>query len=162
VEKGKPTWCALQDKQKGLKLLADERQLVEYLANRLGYHFVLKQAAFPSALRRNVSFTLDSIWENKGVAPIFIPAGLWYALLDGSGHLVDECIASETKLSGWLPDKISEVHDKITFSNAKPGSYSLAVGIKRTGYEKPTIKIAVETETADGWHVLGKVSVKEL
>jgi len=160
VETGKPTWCSLKDKQKGLKLLADERPLVEALANRLGYHFVLQQIQFPAVFTRSNPVMLESKWENQGVAPIFIPANLWYALLDDRGQVVDEYAASSAKPAEWKPGQTVVARDSVMFSKAKPGSYSLAVGLKRPGILKPTIRIAIETETSGGWQVLGKVNVR--
>ena len=160
VETGKPTWCSLSDKQKGLKLLADERPLVESLANRLGYHFVLQQIQFPAVFTRSNPAMLESKWENQGVAPIFIPANLCYALLDDRGQMVDECAASSAKPADWKPGQAVVVRDSVMFSKAKPGSYSLAVGLKRPGILKPTIRIAIESETSGGWQILGKVNVK--
>ncbi len=160
LETGKPTWCSLMDKQKGLKLLADERPLVESLANRLGYHFVLQQIQFPAVFTRSNPAMLESKWENQGVAPIFIPANLCYALLDDRGQMVDECAASSAKPADWKPGQAVVVRDSVMFSKAKPGSYSLAVGLKRPGILKPTIRIAIESETSGGWQILGKVNVK--
>lgn len=161
VETGKPTWCSLMDKQKGLKLLADERPLVESLANRLGYHFVLQQIQFPAVFTHSHPAMLESKWENQGVAPIFIPAALWYALLDERGNVVEECAAPSAKPAEWKPDQAVVVRDSVMFSKAKPSSYSLAVGLKRPGIVKPAIRIAIETETSAGWQILGKVNVRQ-
>ena len=160
VETGRPTWCSLSDKQKGLKLLADERPLVESLANRLGYHFVLQQIQFPAVFTRSNPAMLESKWENQGVAPIFIPAALWYELLDDRGQVVEECAAPSAKPAEWKSDQAVTVSDRVVFSKAKPGSYSLAVGLKRPEFVKPTIRIAIDTETSGGWQILGKVNVK--
>ena len=161
VETGKPTWCSLSDRQNGLKLLKDERPLVEVLANRLGYHFVLQQIRFPAVFKRGNSAMLESKWENQGVAPIFVPAALWYALLDERGNVVDECVAPSAKPAEWKPDQVVAVRDSVMFCKAKPGSYSLAVGLKRPGIAKPAIRIAIETETSAGWQILGKATVRE-
>ena len=160
VETGKPTWCSLSDKQKGLKLLADERPLVEALANRLGYHFILQEIQFPAVFTCAKPVMVESKWENRGVAPIFIPAALWYALLDDHGQVVDECAAPSAKPADWKPDQSVVVLDRVIFSKAMPGAYSLAVGLKRPGIAKPAIRIAIETETSDGWQILGKVNVR--
>ena len=161
VETGKPTWCSLSDQKKGLKLLADERPLVEALANRLGYHFILQEIQFPAVFTCAKPVMVESKWENRGVAPIFIPAALWYALLDDHGQVVDECAAPSAKPAEWKPDQAVVVRDSVIFSKARPGAYSLAVGIKRPGIVKPAIRIAIETETSDGWQILGKVNVRQ-
>ena len=160
VETGKPTWCSLSDRQKGMTLLTNERSLVESLNNRLGYHFVLQQMRFPAVFKHQRPVMLESTWVNQGVAPIFIPAALWYALLDDRGHVVEECAAPSAKPAEWKPDQIVAVRDNVVFSKAMPGAYSLAVGLKRTGFPKPTIRIAIEAENSDGWQILGKVNVR--
>ena len=50
VENGKPSYIGLSQggKEESLKFLAAERLLIEQLANRMGYHFVLKEARYPS------------------------------------------------------------------------------------------------------------------
>ena len=161
VETGKPTWCSLSDKQKGLKLLAEERPLVEALANRLGYHFVLQQIQFPAEFTRSHPAVLESKWENQGVAPIFIPAALWYVLLDDQGEVVDECVATAAKPSAWTPGRAVDVRDRVAFNKARPGTYALAMGLKRPGLTEPTIRVGIDVKSSHGWQLLGKVSVKQ-
>ena len=103
---------------------------------------------------------MESKWENQGVAPIFIPATLWYALLDDRGQVMEECAAPSAKPADWKPDQAVTVCDSVVFSKTKPGSYALAAGLKRPGIVRPAIRIAIETETSEGWQILGKVQVK--
>ena len=48
IENGKPTWVDLgRGGQSGLRMLQENRELIERLTNRIGYHFHLQRAAYP-------------------------------------------------------------------------------------------------------------------
>jgi hypothetical protein len=74
--------------------------------------------------------------------------------------VVEECAAPSAKPAEWKSDQAVTVSDRVVFSKAKPGSYFLAVGLKRPEFVKPTIRIAIETDTSGGWQILGKVNMK--
>ncbi|MEI6712288.1 MAG: HYR domain-containing protein [Verrucomicrobiota bacterium] len=161
VEKGMPTWCDLSRGGKsGQVLLDSERPLIEKLANRLGYHFVLKGVQFPAVFQPNIPVPINAMWENEGVAPIFVPASIAYALLDSAGNAVKSFPAPNSKPSDWKPAKSVISQDTLNFTDVPPGTYSLAVGILTPNQPQPSIKIAIESESRNGWQILGQVQVQ--
>lgn len=163
VENGKPSYIGLSQggKEECLKFLADERPLIERLANRMGYHFVLKEATFPSRMALNAPATVKLTWSNEGVAPIYVPCAVALALLDAKDQPVEVSWLEACKPATWMPDKPAIEDAKATFAKARSGEYRLAVGlVQRTGDEKPWVKLGIEGHTAGGWYPLGPVRVE--
>lgn len=166
VEKGAPSYIGPlnQGGGKGLAMLEAERPLIERLANRMGYHFLLRRAEFPSRWPAGgAAASVDLRWENQGVAAITIPAQVVFALLAADGErVVATCPARASVPSGWLPGKSCKVTESLSFPAAAPGRYRLAVGILRPGEaDRPGIRLAIDTPVVNGWHVLGAVAVGE-
>jgi hypothetical protein len=182
VENGKPSYIGFsQGGKECLKFLEAERPLIDRLANRMGYHFVLKEATLPTRIALNAPATVKLTWSNEGVAPIYVPCSVAVALLDAKDQVVEVGqvfpgsaavpTATGTVASGsgrdargpgsWLPGKPSVEETKVTFTKAKPGEYRLAVGlVQRVGDEKPWIKLGIEGRTGGGWYPLGAVRIE--
>ena len=163
VERGKPTYCDLSRGGKsGLNLLRTEPELITRLANRLGYHLVLLEARYPRTLVRHPTDTIRLTWENRGVARMFVPAQVSFALLNAEGKVVEVCDATASQPSAWKSDSPVNVTDPIQFEQAPNREYRLAIGIRRpTDAMKPSLKLGNEMETIDGWHVLGPVKLAQ-
>lgn len=161
VERGKPTYCDLSRGGKsGLNLLRSEPELITRLANRLGYHLVLVEARYPRSMVRNQTGALRLTWENRGVARMFEPAQVSFALLNARGKVVEVCPATVSQPSAWKSDSPVTVAEPIQFRQAAEGEYRLAVGIRRPADAlKPSIKLGNEMECLGGWHVLGPVKL---
>lgn len=161
VEIGKPTYCDLsRGGQSGFNLLKSEPSLVTKLNNRLGYHFVLAEAKFPRLLSSNKSATIKLKWENKGIANIFIPAKVSFALISKTGKVVQVCDATTSIPAFWKSDIPSSVTDELLFDNIKPGNYVLAVGISQPNDGlKPTIKLGINQKNTDGWYELSTIVI---
>ncbi len=162
IEKGKPTYCDLsRGGESGLNLLKKEPDLIRKLTNRLGYHFVLSKAVLPSVLSKNKENRISVTWENKGVAPIYIPAKVAYALISSDGQIVKSCEATASTPEGWESDHAVTNEDKLNFRDVKTGKYILAVGILQPNDGKrPSIKIGVELKNTSGWYELGMITLK--
>lgn len=162
VERGKPTYCDLSRGGKsGLNMLKNETELINELANRLGYHFVLTEAKYPMSLRKNKLANISLSWENRGVAYIFIPVKVSFALLSADGRVVDLCDAATSIPATWKSDTPVSVTDKLLFSKAAKGNYTIAVGIRRPNDElKPSIKLGIELKESNGWYELGEIKVE--
>lgn len=161
VETGKPSYVGLSHGGKeALKFLEAERPLIDRLANRMGYHFVLQEAAVPAQLARGTAATVKLTWANEGVAPIYVPCAVALALLDAQDQAMDVCWPEQCKPATWMPGKPSVEEARAAFAKAAPGEYKLAAGlVQRTGDEKPAIKLGIEGRTAGGWYPLSNVRV---
>lgn len=161
VENGKPSYIGLSHGGKeSIEFLEAERPLINHLANRMGYHFVLKEAVFPAQFARGVPETMKLTWSNEGVAPIYIPCTVVLALLDAKDKPTDICWPEECKPAEWMPGKPAIENARVTFVKAMPGDYKLAVGlVQRRGDDKPCINIGIQGRTSAGWYPLNAVRV---
>ena len=162
VEIGKPSYIDLSRGGKsGLELLTAESELVQRLANRMGYHFVLSEASYPRAISATSPATATFQWHNAGVAPIYVPCLVALGLLDAEGRVAAMCWPAECDPKDWMPDKTVSETCTLSFDDAPPGSYRLAVGLFQDRQAAaPWIRLAVEGETVRGWHVLGPIKIE--
>ena len=162
VEIGKPSYIDLsRGSQSGLELLEEEAELVYRLANRMGYHFQLKEVRYPSSLSRTTPAAATFRWHNAGVAPIYVPCQVAIGLLDAKDNIAAACWPSECEPKKWSPDTTVTETPTLRFTKARPGSYRLAVGLFQDRDAKsPWIRLAVEGDTVRGWHILGSVKVE--
>ncbi|HEY3320157.1 MAG TPA: DUF4832 domain-containing protein [Planctomycetota bacterium] len=162
VENGKPSYIGLsQGGKESLKLLEAERALVDQLANRMGYHFSLKEAVIPKAIATAGEASGKFTWLNQGVAPIYVPCVVAIALLDGKDQPLAVCWPEACKPAGWMPGKPVNEDVVMKFAKVAKGEYRLAVGlVQRAGDDKPYIKLGIEGRTPTGWYPLGPVLIK--
>lgn len=162
VENGMPSFIGLsQGGPESLRFLGAERALIDELANRMGYHFLLREAKFPACQARGEKMAIELKWENWGVAPIYIPAFVRFALISADGTVADVASAQMSKPSAWMPDKPVAVRDTLDFQKASAGEYTLGVGITRSpDATQPEIKLGIDLKTVDGWYILGPVTIQ--
>jgi len=161
VETGMPTFCDLsRGEDSALEFVTRERELVERMANRLGYHFVLTKAIYPASLSSKRPGPVSLEWENRGVAHIFISAKVSFALMSSDGKVV--CVSDAlADPSTWRPGLPITVNESLSFNNAPAGDYVLAVGLRRPLDDlRPSIRIGIRQRSESGWHELGPVTVK--
>lgn len=162
VETGKPTYCDLsRGGTSGLTLLKEDSLLVAKLTNRLGYHLLIKEISYPGRISAKKPAKISISWLNSGVANIFIPAKVSFALISKDGKIIEVCDAVSSKPELWQPDITVNVDDRLYFDTALAGEYTLAVGIRQPkDGMKPSIKLGNELNTIDGWYELGAISIK--
>ena len=160
VEKGHPSWIGLGYSTDADQLVTAERPLVERLANRMGYHFVLTRAEFPRTVKSGQTATVHLNWSNDGVAPVYIPCAVALALLDDKNQPVETAWPSACHPSAWAPGQSAQEDAQATFTQAKPGAYRLAVGlVDAPGSPKPIIRLGIAGRTDSGWYPLGAVEI---
>ena len=157
IENGHPTWVDLGGGKASLRLLNENRALVERLSNRIGYHFHLIRAAWPGQI--SGPFNLDLAVQNQGVAPIYIPSAAAVALIDDSGRRIAIVWPSAIQPKLWQPDKVTRQTATINFRNVPAGHYRLAFAItSKFDDAKPFIKLGTQLPVVDGWYVLGPIT----
>ena len=159
VEKGQPTWIGMGWGQDAVQLWRENRPLVEKLANRMGYHFVLTRAEFPQTLTAGTPAAIDLRWLNDGVAPIYIPAAVALALLDDRGQPVEVVRPAGTSPASWMPGAPLEEKAQALFSHAPPGTYRLAAGLVQGRSTQPTIRLGIAGRIEGNWYPLGPVTL---
>jgi alpha-glucosidase len=161
IENGKPTWVDLgRGGSSGLRMLQENRALIERLTNRIGYHFHLQRVTYPRQAVRN-GFELELTWLNQGVAPMYIPCAVALTLLDESGKRMGTIWPPECRPDQWMPGRavVEKVH--VPGLDIPPGAYRLALALTRNqGDSAPYIRLGTDVPMADGWHILGAIPLK--
>jgi hypothetical protein len=179
IENGQPTWVDLgRGGQSGLRMLQENRELIERLTNRIGYHFHLQRASHPARASPD-GFDLELTWLNQGVAPIYIPCAVAVALLEDvaqpswrgrpalalRGHpgLALQIVwPQECDPHKWMPGRPAVEKARVKCPDIPAGEYRLALTLTRkNGDAVPYIRLGTNLPTVDGWYVLGKITVKQ-
>ncbi len=160
VENGKPTWVDLgRGGKSGMQMLQENRELINRLSNRIGYHFHLQRAAWPRRASGDAA-QLELTWTNRGVAPIYIPCAPAVALLDAAGRRIATAWPAEFQPKNWMPGKSVTEKSLVKFANIAPGTYRLAIAITRKpGDAEPFIRLGTQLPARDGWYELGPVEI---
>jgi hypothetical protein len=160
VENGKPTWVDLgRGNQSGLRMVRENRELIDRLTNRIGYHFHLQRAVYPRRAAAD-GLDLDLTWINQGVAPIYIPCAVAVALLDAGGKRVATAWPAACRPRQWMPGQPAREQARLEFPNVHPGQYRLALALTRKKDDAaPYIRLGTELPTVEGWYVLGEVEI---
>ena len=160
IENGHPTWVDLGGGKASLRLLNENRALVERLTNRIGYHFHLARAAWPGKV--SGPFDLELTVQNLGVAPIYIPCAAAVALFDDNGKRIATVWPGTIQPKQWQSDKATKATATVNFKNVHAGRYRLALAItSKADDAKPFIKLGTELPVVEGWYVLGAIEVAE-
>ncbi len=161
VENGKPTWVDLgRGGQSGLRMLQENRELIERLANRIGYHFHLQRAVYPSRAAQD-GFDLELTWINQGVAPIYIPCTVAVGLLDENGKRVTTAWPQECHPDKWMPGQLAVQKARVKCPDVPAGEYRLVLALTRRADDvNPYIRLGTDLPMEDGWYVLGRIAVK--
>lgn len=142
-------------------LLADEPTLVAEMANRVGYHFVLKKLIMPETIKIGESFEVQFSWQNKGVARIFEPCHVALGLLNPSNVLVDISWTAANP-SSWASDAITVETLTVNFenvSNVEIGDYKIVLGLfKDIADAQPTYKLGIDGLLGNGFYLLKTIS----
>lgn len=159
VENGKPTWVDLcRGGKSGMQMLRENRELVDRLSNRIGYHFHFQRAAFPGRSAAD-AVQLELTWTNRGVAPIYIPCAVAVALIDAGGKRIATAWPAEFQPKNWMPGMAVAEKAQLKF-DAPAGSYRLALAITRKpGDAEPFIKLGTQLAVRDGWYELGEIEI---
>ena len=160
IENGKPTWVDLgRGGQSGLRMVRENRELIERLSNRIGYHFHLQHAAWPRQVGRD-GFEVELTWTNLGVAPIYIPCAVAIALLDESGARIATAWPAQCRSQAWLPGELVLEKARLKFPDAPPNQYRLALALTRQAHDaSPYIRLGTDLPEVNGWYVLGETQV---
>ena len=136
--------------------------LIRY-GQKLGYRFVLLQAAYPIQLEHDRQYELRMKWANRGMAPCYVDRKLEISLHDSKGKSVAKVAKTpQPKTLNWGPEEITNV--KLPFATPKdvpPGQYTLKIRMLRGDPPAPQAPVEIATKGADrsGRFTAGIVSV---
>lgn len=162
VEIGRPSYINLgQWGNDGQVMLTEQPQLVQDLANMMGYHFVLSRAILPNTITNRQANLMSFSWKNLGVASLYQSARVAVALLNRSNTVVQKQWLPGVQPQNWTPGKTVTTRTAVTFQGIRAGTYNLAVGLFAHPSEKaPTFLIGNKGKTNEGWYIVGREPVK--
>lgn len=131
---------------------------VEEFSRKLGYRFVLREVSVPDRPRAGESMTMSLRWENRGVAPCYLPHRVAVRFThESTGR---QFIATDdADIRRWLPG----IHQH-TIDVALPGDFPAGptrcdVAMVSMHDSTPAIALAIEGQPSDRWYTLGGVVV---
>ena len=157
VEIGKPSYIQFDN-----DMYNANKDLYTKIANRVGYHFVLKSATSPLVITNKVACNVQTEILNRGVTQIYEPCMVAVALIDATGKVVQKQWLSGLNPSQWLSDTDVTQQSSVTFSGVTAGKYTLAIGLFASQADaSPAYKLANTNILANNWFLLNNnVTVK--
>jgi Domain of unknown function (DUF4832)/Beta-galactosidase len=158
VERGRPSYCDLsRGGAQASEFLAKEGDLIRRLANRLGYHFVLRQVRYPARGQAGQRLSIRATWLNQGCATLLLPARLSYALKAGNGRLTGIFADLANDPRTWPPDQMRSVSSSMPLTGVAPGTYQLVVSLRTA---EASLAVAIDQSAVDGWYTLGPIDIR--
>jgi hypothetical protein len=131
--------------------------LVDEWLKKMGYRFVLRKFSYTGAVQPNGKLTVESWWENKGVAPCYRNFPLVIRLKSEKEAVM---FTADADIRDWLPGDIVYNDHFFIPQDMNPGSYDLQLAMVDPLTRKPRIKLAIEGGDEEGWYTLGKILIK--
>lgn len=134
------------------------RSKVDEFLKKLGYRFVLKELTHTAESGSGGSLAVRSLWENKGVAPIYHPWPLAYRLRSDTDAVVATW-RSGADLMSWLPGS-HELEDVLAIpEDVPPSTYSLDVAILNEEARAAHVELAIAGKRPDKWYPVSTVKI---
>ncbi|MBW7998275.1 MAG: DUF4832 domain-containing protein [Candidatus Glassbacteria bacterium] len=128
-------------------------------AKKMGYRYVLRRLAHPSAVSAGGRLALKMDWENVGVAPCYYRYPLAVRLRNPDSGAAWE-MRTDTDVRTWLPGEITIDPVLTVPSDVPPGEYELSLALLDPYYGTPRISLAVDGKAADGWYNWSTITVR--
>ncbi|MFC5281949.1 DUF4832 domain-containing protein [Pedobacter alpinus] len=150
IEIGKPSYI-----QFDTQMYLANPTLYTKIANRVGYHFVLKNVKIPKSLSNNQIFSVETSVLNKGVTKVYENCELVIALLDAKGNVIQKRLLNGAIPANWNSDQLTTEISTLSFNAIPNGIYQLAVGLfSDINDAKPAFRFANTNSTINNWYVL--------
>ena len=131
------------------------RGKIAYWLSKMGYHFVLREAAYPAKAKAGDSLHLLLKVENRGVAPIYNAIPLRVRLRGEGGEYF---FTADVDVREWLPGTREVAFDLALPDRIKAGEYDAAVTL--SGEDTPVVRW--ETQGEEGGYVtFGRIEIAE-
>ena len=154
IQAGKPSYL-----QWDSKIFEENQGFCQQLGNKIGYHFVLLEAAIPAKVKSGTPFAIQWQWSNDGVAPLYEPCQVAVALLDTNNQVVEKQWLPDSHPQNWKPDETNAETVRVTFSSSPAGKIKLAIGLFRNRQDTvPSYRLGILGRTDQGWYVLNETT----
>lgn len=141
------------------KFVTENKELIEAMSNRIGYHFTLNEVMVSPKLGQGDNDVLIMRWTNGGNAPAYKKLYAAAALVDEKGKIADICWLDGVDMSKVTPSMDNKTEYKsvtlaspLKFSKHNEGKYKLAIGLFTSkDLKNPDVKIGNKEQT-DNWY----------
>lgn len=150
IEIGKPSYIQFDN-----AMYNANQALYTTVANKVGYHFVVKNVRFPQQIQSNQSFNVETSILNKGVTNIYENCHVAFALLDANNQVVQKRFLNSSHPQSWNPDQLTTEVNNVNFGSVANGTYKISVGLfSDVNDANPKIKFANTGKTTENWFVI--------
>jgi hypothetical protein len=131
---------------------------IETMHKMMGYRYIVEAIKHVGSVPRGVSTDVETVINNKGVAPFYQDWKLEYSLAAGDGTVVYKQ-QQDTDLRTLLPGR-HVLSNKINVPNSlAAGSYKLLIAVIDPATNAPGMKLAIDGERSDGRYEVGSLNV---
>jgi len=135
------------------------RAKVDEFLKKFGYRLVIRELTHTEEVRPGGSMLVKSLWENKGVAPIYHPWPLAYRLRSDDDRVVATW-RSVANLMSWLPGP-HNVEEAIGIPADIPGAtYNLDVAVLSEDGKTAHVELGITRKRPDKWYPISKVTIR--
>ena len=143
---------------KGTPVPKEWQASIEAWVNKMGYRFQLRRFGFSEEALVGGQLSLDFLWANVGVAPIYTRYPLVIRL---SSEQESHVITSRVDITQWLPDMDIYWDENLQLPETiSPGAYEIAVGIETQIPEIGNILLGIEGHV-NGYYPMGNIVIKK-
>lgn len=144
---------------KSAPLPEGSRPQVEKMLRRLGYRFVLRSLKHPASVERGGKLSIETTWENVGVAPCYADYVPAVSLVSGAGERVWVGVLGFSTRQ-WLPGAFAVSGEPALPADLAPAEYALELSVVHPDTREPVVQLAIEGRTESGWYALSRIAVR--
>ncbi len=133
---------------------------MQFLSRWMGPRLVLDQVNYSAQVSAGQSSQIESVWINRGSAPLYRDFRIWYRLRDSSGN--GTTVRTGTTLKGLLPAGPNGVAKTSVIDipgSLQSGDYTLEIAVAHVNDAGLKIPLAIEGSGANGWYEMGPITV---
>jgi hypothetical protein len=134
------------------------RSKVDEFLKNIGYRFVLLELSHTAEANPRGPLLVKSLWENKGVAPIYHPWPLAYRLRSNADKVVATW-RSGANLMNWLPGAHEMEEVVVVPADVPDAAYNLDVAILGEDGKTPHVELAIAGKRPDKWYPVSTVKI---
>lgn len=144
---------------KSRRVPQEYRDIVDSALLKIGYRYRVSRLVLPAVVKAGQSLTLQSTWNNDGVAPVYLPYHIVWRITNANGQSLVEQTTSDD-LRQWLPGSHQSTATLVLPVTLKPGKYQLETTIADANHT-PRISLANQGRTPQGWYAVTTFTVEK-
>jgi len=136
----------------------EARPMLENLARRAGYRFVLRSIDHARSVSRGKPLPISMNWENVGVGRLYRHFDLQIRLQNPKGKTVLTRTVSDARK--WLPGPIPISNALMLPGNLEPGKYRIELAIVDANRSRNPLQLAIDLPNNAGWYPVSEIDIR--